>query len=148
MAAPEEIVIDPLAEEQQARALAARYRYAFVDLPSEHIQSDLFRSIPVELMFRRNIVLAAEFCQNPACDVHHAERMCETGMFRALICEMSEPQLPHAPKPLEFRRIYQTSEQVAVRFVSFEANNVVHRIAINSFAQSVACIVFADSVYF
>ena len=56
MAAPEEIVIDPLAEEQRARALAARYRYPFVDLPSEHIQSDLFRSIPVELMFRRNFV--------------------------------------------------------------------------------------------
>jgi type IV pilus assembly protein PilB len=56
MAAPEEIPINPQAEEQAARTLAARYRYAFVDLPSEHIASELFRSIPVDLMFRHNFV--------------------------------------------------------------------------------------------
>ncbi|HYM12167.1 MAG TPA: GspE/PulE family protein [Bryobacterales bacterium] len=47
---------DPVAEAQAARDLARRYRYEFVDLDQEHIEHDLFRSIPVELMFRYNFV--------------------------------------------------------------------------------------------
>ena len=47
-------------EEAQARELAARYRYDYVDLNRSHIDSALFRSIPVELMFRRNFVPLAE----------------------------------------------------------------------------------------
>ena len=47
---------DPAAEVQQARDLARRYRYEYVDLNAEHIEHDLFRSIPVELMFRYNFV--------------------------------------------------------------------------------------------
>ena len=38
------------------RKLAARYRYPFLDLESTHIDSDLFRSIPVDRMFRHNFV--------------------------------------------------------------------------------------------
>jgi len=47
---------DPVAEAQAARDLARRYRYDFVDLNHEHIEHELFRSIPVELMFRYNFV--------------------------------------------------------------------------------------------
>jgi len=47
---------DPAAEAQAARDLARRYRYEFVDLDREHIEHDLFRSIPVDLMFRYNFV--------------------------------------------------------------------------------------------
>ncbi len=47
---------DPAAEAQTARELAGRYRYEFVDLHQAHIEHDLFRSIPVELMFRYNFV--------------------------------------------------------------------------------------------
>ena len=47
-------------EERDARQLAARYRYPFLDLSTTHIDSDLFRSIPVELMFRHNFVPIAE----------------------------------------------------------------------------------------
>ena len=47
---------DPAAELQQAKDLARRYRYDYVDLAHEHIEHDLFRSIPVELMFRYNFV--------------------------------------------------------------------------------------------
>jgi type IV pilus assembly protein PilB len=47
---------DPAAEARQARDLARRYRYDYVDLNHEHIEHDLFRSIPVELMFRYNFV--------------------------------------------------------------------------------------------
>ena len=50
------IRVDPVAEAQAAKDLARRYRYEFVDLGLEHIEHDLFRSIPVELMFRYNFV--------------------------------------------------------------------------------------------
>ena len=47
-------------EEAHARELAARYRYEYVDLSRVHIDAELFRSIPVELMFRRNFVPLAQ----------------------------------------------------------------------------------------
>ena len=58
MASPEQQApqVDPVVEEEQARSLAERYRYPFVDLGEEHIDAELFRSIPVELMFRYSFV--------------------------------------------------------------------------------------------
>ena len=47
---------DTTAETVQARTLAARYRYEYVDLREASIDHDLFRSIPVDLMFRYNFV--------------------------------------------------------------------------------------------
>jgi type IV pilus assembly protein PilB len=47
---------DPTAEAAQAQALAARYRYEYVDLRESSIDHELFRSIPVDLMFRYNFV--------------------------------------------------------------------------------------------
>lgn len=47
---------DPAEEAAQARALAARYRCEFVDLREVQIDHELFRSIPVDLMFRYNFV--------------------------------------------------------------------------------------------
>src|ERR1051326_2009227 len=49
-------IADPAAELEQARAIAARYRHEFVDLHDAGIDHDLFRSIPVDLMFRYNFV--------------------------------------------------------------------------------------------
>ncbi|MGH9531075.1 MAG: GspE/PulE family protein [Terriglobales bacterium] len=43
-------------EETRARDLARRYRSEFVDLRSFQIHHELFRSIPVDLMFRYNFV--------------------------------------------------------------------------------------------
>jgi len=40
----------------QAQELARRYRYEFIDLREAHIDHELFRSIPVDLMFRYNFV--------------------------------------------------------------------------------------------
>ena len=37
-----------------------RYRYRYIDLDNVHIDSDLFRSIPVDLMFRYNFVPMTE----------------------------------------------------------------------------------------
>jgi type IV pilus assembly protein PilB len=42
--------------EEESRALAERYRYEFIDLGRVQIDNELFRSIPVELMFRYNFV--------------------------------------------------------------------------------------------
>lgn len=45
-----------VAEREQARRLAERYRCPFVDLREQRIDPELFRSIPAELMFRYNFV--------------------------------------------------------------------------------------------
>jgi type IV pilus assembly protein PilB len=49
-------IADPAAETEQARAIAARYRHEFIDLRDAGIDHDLFRTVPVELMFRYNFV--------------------------------------------------------------------------------------------
>src|SRR5919108_284335 len=47
---------DPTAETAQAQSSAERYRCEFVDLRETSIDHELFRSIPVDLMFRYNFV--------------------------------------------------------------------------------------------
>src|SRR6266436_4710122 len=47
---------DLAAESATAQSLAARYRCEFVDLREGSIDHELFRSIPVDLMFRYNFV--------------------------------------------------------------------------------------------
>jgi type IV pilus assembly protein PilB len=49
-------LIDPTTEIEQARSIAARYRCEYVDLRDGGIEHELFRSIPVDLMFRYNFV--------------------------------------------------------------------------------------------
>jgi type IV pilus assembly protein PilB len=49
-------VQDPISETAQAQTLAARYRCDYVDLREGSIDHELFRSIPVDLMFRYNFV--------------------------------------------------------------------------------------------
>jgi type II secretory ATPase GspE/PulE/Tfp pilus assembly ATPase PilB-like protein len=56
MATDKPRLIDPTGEAVQAQAVAARYRCEFVDLREGSIDHDLFRSIPVDLMFRYNFV--------------------------------------------------------------------------------------------
>jgi type IV pilus assembly protein PilB len=43
-------------EVQQGQDLARRYRCEFIDLKNFHIQHELFRKVPVDLMFRYNFV--------------------------------------------------------------------------------------------
>src|SRR5437762_3996751 len=47
---------DHAAEAAQAQALAARYRYEYVDLRESSIDHELFRTVPVDLMFRYHFV--------------------------------------------------------------------------------------------
>src|SRR6202171_5712894 len=49
-------LLDPVAETADAKAVAARYRCEYVDLRESAIDHDLFRSVPVDLMFRYNFV--------------------------------------------------------------------------------------------
>jgi type II secretory ATPase GspE/PulE/Tfp pilus assembly ATPase PilB-like protein len=42
--------------EERARELAARYRCEFIDLRDYHLNAELFRTVPVDLMFRYNFV--------------------------------------------------------------------------------------------
>ncbi len=44
------------ASEQRARELAARYRCEFIDLREHRLDAELFKSVPVDLMFRYNFV--------------------------------------------------------------------------------------------
>src|SRR5437763_12533991 len=57
MATIDKVRLPDMAEEaEQARAIAGRYRCEFVDLREASIDHELFRSIPVDLMFRYNFV--------------------------------------------------------------------------------------------
>jgi type IV pilus assembly protein PilB len=56
MATDKPRLTDPTGEAIQAQAVAARYRCEYVDLREGSIDHDLFRSIPVDLMFRYNFV--------------------------------------------------------------------------------------------
>ncbi|MGE5112104.1 MAG: GspE/PulE family protein [Acidobacteriaceae bacterium] len=47
---------DPRDEENRAKELAKRYRCEFVDLRNFHLQHDLFKKVPVDLMFRHNFI--------------------------------------------------------------------------------------------
>ena len=47
---------DRVAELEQARRLAERYRLEFVDMETFRIDQDLFRSIPADLMLRYGFV--------------------------------------------------------------------------------------------
>ena len=49
-------LLDPVAETADAKAIATRYRCEYVDLREAAIDHDLFRSVPVDLMFRYNFV--------------------------------------------------------------------------------------------
>ena len=42
--------------EQRARDLATRYRCEFIDLRDYHLDAELFKSVPVDLMFRYNFI--------------------------------------------------------------------------------------------
>src|SRR6185312_13390255 len=56
MATTEKVRLSPVEEIEQAKSFASRYRCEFVDLREASIDHDLFRSIPVDLMFRYNFV--------------------------------------------------------------------------------------------
>src|SRR5580704_3048713 len=56
MATDKPRLVDPTGETVQSQAVAARYRCEYVDLREGSIDHDLFRTIPVDLMFRYNFV--------------------------------------------------------------------------------------------
>src|SRR3984957_17337098 len=59
------VFVAPLGQDEpaQAQALARRYRSEFVDLKNFRIQHELFKTVPVDMMFRYNFV-PLEHCEN------------------------------------------------------------------------------------
>jgi len=53
--------VDPLQEAAEARRLAERYHCEFVDLKVSKIDHELFKAVPVDLMFRYNFVPLASY---------------------------------------------------------------------------------------
>jgi type IV pilus assembly protein PilB len=53
--------VNPLEEAAEARRLAERYRCEFVDLKTAKIDHELFKTVPVDLMFRYNFVPLAAY---------------------------------------------------------------------------------------
>jgi type II secretory ATPase GspE/PulE/Tfp pilus assembly ATPase PilB-like protein len=47
---------DPVEEKESAETLARRYRCEFIDLKQSRIDPDLFRTVPVDLMFRYHFI--------------------------------------------------------------------------------------------
>ena len=64
-----------LNEEARARDVARRYRSEFVDLRNFHIHHDLFKSVPVDLMFRYNFVPLEEHDGNLAIAIADPSRL-------------------------------------------------------------------------
>ena len=54
-------IVNPLLEAAEARRLAERYRCEFVDLKTAKIDHELFKTVPVDLMFRYNFVPLAAY---------------------------------------------------------------------------------------
>jgi type IV pilus assembly protein PilB len=53
---PSTLLVSMESTEQKARDMAARYRCEFVDLRDYHLDAELFKTVPVDLMFRYNFV--------------------------------------------------------------------------------------------
>jgi hypothetical protein len=56
--------VDPQVEIERAQGIARRYRCEFIDLRNFQLQHDLFRKIPVHLMFSYNFI-PLEGCPSP-----------------------------------------------------------------------------------
>ena len=64
-----------MSEVERAQALARRYHADFVDLKNFKISHDLFKSVPVDLMFRYNFV-PLEQLEGRLNEVRAADRGC------------------------------------------------------------------------
>jgi len=64
-----------------------------------------------------------------------SERMREPGMLRRLVGKIGEAELAYPPEPLEFARVDERYDELPFGRIRIDADNVVNRIAINSFGQ-------------
>src|SRR5882762_7169994 len=78
-------------------------------------------------------VFFAETVEHASHQVKGAERMCEARMFRALIGVEAQAELLDASQSLKLSRVDQTHHQFAFATVGAKANDVMDRIAIDSF---------------
>src|SRR5271165_3244883 len=85
----------------QAQAVAARYRCEFVDLREGAIDHDLFRSIPVDLMFRYNFVPLSQTngSQNGTLDIALADPRNLSPSTSSASCSTRNSALRSPPPP-------------------------------------------------
>lgn len=74
----------------------------------------------------------AEPIENPGREMHCTETVCESGVFRSLICEIGEPELSYSPESLELRGINEVDEQTPLRGRCVDLNDVVYGISVIS----------------
>lgn len=65
--------------------------------------------------------------------MERSERMGKAGMLGRLISKMCESKLANTPQTLKLGRIDEPSDQRSLGRVRPQTNNVVNRIAVNSF---------------
>src|SRR6266576_2168699 len=75
----------------------------------------------------------SEAIEHATHQVKGAEGMCKTRMLRTLVSVETKSELLDATQPLKFRRVNQTHHQLAFVGVGAKTNDVVDRIAIDSF---------------
>lgn len=73
-----------------------------------------------------------EAIENSGREMHRTEAVCESGVFRSLICEIGESELSYSPKSLEFRGINQVDEQTSFRNRCVDLDDVVYGISVIS----------------
>ena len=100
MATDKPRLTDPATEAAQAQAVAARYRCEYVDLREGSIDHDLFRTIPVDLMFRYNFVPLR--AQNGSLDIALADprnlnMIDELALLLNKSCASRSPRSPRSP---------------------------------------------------
>src|SRR6266536_3143891 len=75
-----------------------------------------------------------------------AQRMCKTRVLRALVGIETETELLNASQSLKFGRVDQTHHQLAFICVGAKANDVVNRIAIDSFGHAAQFLITAKTL--
>ena len=80
-----------------------------------------------------NEVFFGEAIKHSTHQMKRAQRVSKTRMLRALVSVESESELLDASQSLKFRRVDQTHHQLAFVGVGAKTNDVMNRIAIDSF---------------
>jgi hypothetical protein len=70
--------------------------------------------------------------------VKSAQTVRKSRVFRALICKVRETELPDPPQTLKLAGINKLRNKLALSRIGLQPNNIVYRISVYSFGQSVS----------
>ena len=96
---------DSLSEAERAERLARRYHAEFVDLKHFKIQHELFKSVPVDMMFRYNFVPLEQSTDGRlAIAVGDPDALDLTGRVKSMAIRISAPTSATQRRPMTARR--------------------------------------------